>query len=333
MVSSAPDRPPLAPRKLAWQARFGLFQEIENGIQFDGGIETLEEGKQFPKFGSFLCNAVLSDGDLSARIEFSDTQKPNTCALIVRDNPENGAFIAAGLGLAGAAYGVRGYDGKIWHDIKSVGDVRSLQAGRSYHVVSRVRGGRIELKVDDVLLLRTQIPGQMPASQVGIWCQSEFQIKVTDFGVESRSPTAFVIMQFSDPYDRLYSDVILPVCREHGIEAVRVDQTYGPGLILADVIGRIVDSTLIIAEITPPNQNVFYELGFAHALQKPTILIASRGKELPFDVSGFRTLFYENSIGGKGQVEAELRKHLRAIMSQWSLAGAGNGGNGAHAGL
>jgi hypothetical protein len=324
MVSSVESKAHEARRKLTWRPRFGLFQELENGIRFDGGVEEAE-GKSYPKFGNFLCNATLSDGSVRANITFSNTQKPGTCAFIIRDNAETGAFLCAGLGGPGVAYTVRAFDGRQWHDIRSVGDFRSIQSDRSYRLAVVVGGGRVELSVDGILLLRTQIPAQLPASQVGLWCQSESAVTVTDFEVESRPPTAFVIMQFTEPYDELYRDVIAPVCLEHGILAVRADETYGPGLILADVVGRIVDSTLIIAEITPVNQNVFYELGYAHALQKPTILIASRAKDLPFDVSGFRTLFYENSIGGKGKIEAELRKHLRAIMSQWSFSASGNG--------
>jgi hypothetical protein len=90
----------------------------------------------------------------------------------------------------------------------------------------------------------------------------------------------------------------------------------GPVIILEDITEGIVESKIVIAEITPPNQNVFYELGYAHALKKPTILLAESGKNLPFDISGYRCLFYENSIGGKRKVEEGLRKHLDAILQQ-----------------
>ncbi len=58
--------------------------------------------------------------------------------------------------------------------------------------------------------------------------------------------------------------------------------------------------------------------GYAHALKKPTILVADRDKlaKLPFDVSPFRTLFYQNSIGGKKKVEEGLRKYLEAIVPE-----------------
>ena len=71
---------------------------------------------------------------------------------------------------------------------------------------------------------------------------------------------------------------------------------------------------MVIADITPNNPNVFYEVGFAHGIEKPTILLSDRSREkLPFDISGFRLLFYDNTIGGKSVVEASLRKHLEAI--------------------
>ena len=63
------------------------------------------------------------------------------------------------------------------------------------------------------------------------------------------------------------------------------------------------------------NPNVFYELGYAHALQKPTILLADIDKRdrLPFDISGYRTIFYSNTIAGKKEIESHLRKYMENI--------------------
>lgn len=78
---------------------------------------------------------------------------------------------------------------------------------------------------------------------------------------------------------------------------------------------QIDEANLIIAEITPSNPNVYYEVGYAHARVKPMVLIADRSMEkLPFDLSPFRTLFYENSIDGKRRIEEGLRKHIKASL-------------------
>jgi hypothetical protein len=73
---------------------------------------------------------------------------------------------------------------------------------------------------------------------------------------------------------------------------------------------------IVIAEITPLNANVFYELGDAHALKKTTILLARGDAALPFDIQSFRVVFYNDSIGGKVEVERNLRKHLDAIAGR-----------------
>lgn len=85
-------------------------------------------------------------------------------------------------------------------------------------------------------------------------------------------------------------------------------------MIIQDISKHINESKFIIADISPINANVFYEVGYAHALNKPTILIAEKDTRLPFDVSSFRTLFYENTIGGKNKLENGLRKHIKAIL-------------------
>ena len=85
----------------------------------------------------------------------------------------------------------------------------------------------------------------------------------------------------------------------------------------------IQNSAVIIADITPDNPNVFYEIGYAHALKKPTILLCDKAlrDRLPFDVSGFRTIFYDNSIGGKRRVEEKLEVYLQNINNSLGVAG------------
>jgi hypothetical protein len=119
-------------------------------------------------------------------------------------------------------------------------------------------------------------------------------------------------MQYGGAYDQLYKEVIEPVSRRLGFQALRADDVFRPGVIL--------QSDVIVAEITPVNANVFYELGYAHAPEKPTILLANRKTEkLPFDISGYRVIFYDDTIAGKGEVETTLMKHLQSIRANYGL--------------
>ena len=144
-------------------------------------------------------------------------------------------------------------------------------------------------------------------------------VEFTNISVNQEPGTVFVVMQFSDPYHDLYSDIITRVTRDYNLRAYHAGEVFGPGVILENIVRGIIDSRIVIAEITERNPNVFYELGYAHALKKPTILVAEKGKGLPFDVSGYRCLFYENSIGGKNRVEDALRKHLEAIIREYRM--------------
>ena len=95
---------------------------------------------------------------------------------------------------------------------------------------------------------------------------------------------------------------------------VRADEVVGPGLVIGDIVREIATSQLLIADITPANPNVYFEVGYGIALGKPTILLAKKGTPLPFDVAGFRILFYEDTIDGKNRLEEGLGRHLDAIL-------------------
>ena len=70
--------------------------------------------------------------------------------------------------------------------------------------------------------------------------------------------------------------------------------------------------------MTPANPNVFCALGYAHALGKPTILLARREAELTFDIQSLRVVFYNDTIGDKVEVERNLRRHLEATAARSS---------------
>ena len=96
---------------------------------------------------------------------------------------------------------------------------------------------------------------------------------------------------------------------------VRADDIYSSGLIIEDITASLREAA--VADITPNNPNVYYEVGYSFTgIGKPTILLADKNRDkLPFDISGFRTVFYENTIGGKSQVEERLRKHLDNLQT------------------
>jgi hypothetical protein len=146
-------------------------------------------------------------------------------------------------------------------------------------------GSRVTVHVDGVHVATAKLPrAHNQPRQVGLWCMGNSDIEIRNFVVE---PKAFIVMQFSSPYNEVYSEVIREACRQFEIDALRADELYGPGLIIRDVTEKIIQAQLVIADITPDNANVYFEVGYALALNKPIILLAAKGTKLPFDVSGF----------------------------------------------
>lgn len=78
-------------------------------------------------------------------------------------------------------------------------------------------------------------------------------------------------------------------------EVVRADEETSPDSITTQVIGRIVEADLIVADLTDHNPNVFYELAVAHGYQKPVIHLMESGQKVPFDVVDQRVIFYDLS--------------------------------------
>jgi hypothetical protein len=230
---------------------------------------------------------------------------------------ETGGYLIAGLGAFDQAYAIWEFvAGMGWINRKGTGSVGNLDYGKSYQLEVSQKGQRISLDVDCVPVLEHILASPPPGNQLGLYSTSQCPVEFENFAVERRRPNAFIAMQFGEPYDTIYRTVIKPKAEKLGFEVTRIDEVNRPGIIFQDIQRKIEDAKVVIAEITAPNQNVYYEVGYAHALNKPTILLAQRGKDLPFDIRSYRAIFYDDSIGGKPLVEKTLREHLDAILQE-----------------
>lgn len=267
--------------------------------------------------GLAVTNQSFAGGEISAVIEFTHLTQNNSCELIFYYEPVTRHHVTAGLGGPGSAYVIRYWNGHEWRTLAIGGLHKNLKAKQKYFVKVTVRGSKVALFVDEVEVLGATLPFALSTSQVGIFCLDSKTSTISDLAVQSEKGRVFVVMEFSASFNDIHEGVIKRVCDEFGLEARKADERHGPGIILEDIKRDIIESKFVIAEITPSNPNVYYELGYSDAVGKPVILLADRKLEkLPFDVSSFRVLFYENSIGGKSQFEEGLRKHINAIMAK-----------------
>jgi len=196
----------------------------------------------------------------------------------------------------------------------AAGSLENYKLGEPIRFKIMIQGSQVRLLINDIEMCSAIVPIKDSALEFEISSNDDFEI--SDISVySSSSKSAFVVMQFSKEYNELYEEVIKPVIKEFGYECKRADEIYTSTPILEDIRQSIKESSVVVAEITPDNPNVFYELGYSQAINKPIILLCdrSRGNKLPFDISGIRTIFYENKIVGKKSVEDNLRMFLKKI--------------------
>lgn len=205
--------------------------------------------------------------------------------------------------------------GSGWRPLRQIGSADEMRRGIDYDVEATLVGVALSLKVNRAHVADVHLPQPLAGWQCGFTAWGVGSVEFRNFRAEPEMPHAFVVMKFGEPYDSIYREVIQPVTTAAGYEVVRADEFSGPGIIVEDIVRAIREADVVIAEMTPVNANVFYELGYAHALGKPTVLLAERGQALPFDVSGWRAIFYDNTIGGRRQVEEQLGRHLANISA------------------
>lgn len=302
----------MAERKISWVPIAGQWELTGNRVQYLGPSEPTAP------LGIILCDRAFKDGSAEVSVNFTAWDADSAARILLGYEARTREYVSIGIGGYGRAFVLSRFrSGVGWRGEAVEGDWSNLKPNKVYAMRVSVTGQTIALSVDGVKVIDHRLDQPLPGSQVGLFAWGKNQVEYSDFAVGKPSrPRGFIVMEFSEPYDALYREVLLPVAEKEGLDLRRADEIKGPGIILQDIVNDIAESTLIIAEITPPNPNVFYELGYAHALNKPTILLVRREEKLPFDIAGYRCIFYDDTIAGKSSVEKEFRQHLRAILGK-----------------
>lgn len=134
--------------------------------------------------------------------------------------------------------------------------------------------------------------------------------------------TCFVVMAIGDQefngkkisysdlrkkYDGLIREAILQARPD--LEISRADEIAATGTITTDIITRIMHSDYVIADVTYPNPNVFYELGLRHACRPGTIILKDQtGPNVPFDIAHLRYIDYEDTGAGLKNLATTLSR-------------------------
>jgi predicted nucleotide-binding protein len=131
-------------------------------------------------------------------------------------------------------------------------------------------------------------------------------------------PRVFVVVSF-DSDGQLVQDAVQRAVEDNGFEVLQNDHSIQPGAALtARVLESIRKADLIVADINQQNPNVFFELGLARAMGKPTIILVSSksGDRLPSDLTGLHFILYDpKDLGG---LATAVRSETKALPLRWS---------------
>ncbi len=142
--------------------------------------------------------------------------------------------------------------------------------------------------------------------------------KLSKSATVSAGDTCFVMMPFATPIGDYYKKIYEPAIEKAGLIPIRADnEIFGVGKIIDQIWNGINSAKVLIGELTGRNANVFYELGIAHALKKPVVLISSNENDVPFDLQHIRVIYYDvfDPFWGQKLIDKVAENILSAIKN------------------
>lgn len=129
----------------------------------------------------------------------------------------------------------------------------------------------------------------------------------------------FVIMPFASDLANAYAAIKSIVEDYCGLTCVRADEISKAERITDDIWKTINEARFLIADLTNQNPNVFYEVGLAHAIKKPVILL-TQDQNVPFDLRGIRYLPYDanNLIELQKKLPEFIKNCIVTIPEIWN---------------
>ena len=117
------------------------------------------------------------------------------------------------------------------------------------------------------------------------------------------------------PFSETWSDTVWRSCIEVAVEGAQLkskrgDTTLRTGSLIKNVWNQILESGCVVADLSAPNPNVYYELGMAHALGRDIFVMVQKGIDLPADIKGAHYLEYD--LDNLAKAAQKLQSQLEA---------------------
>jgi len=129
-----------------------------------------------------------------------------------------------------------------------------------------------------------------------------------------RNDIISVMMPFSPSFSEVYG-AIKTAAASTNLQVKRADEVWDESVLIQDILKLINHSAVVICDLTGRNENVFYELGIAHAWGKPVIPITQNADDVPFDLKHHRYLSYLNNSEGRDVLSDKLSGRLKTLIA------------------
>ena len=135
---------------------------------------------------------------------------------------------------------------------------------------------------------------------------------ITPYGTKKTdAPTGQGLAEID--FDALWDRAFRPAIESLGYEPVRADQDIG-ALIIHEMLERLYFSDIVLAEMTIPSGNVYYEVGIRHACRDlGCVLLAADWSKQLFDVAQLRTVRYPLTVP---KVDDGAAQRVREVLSK-----------------
>jgi hypothetical protein len=130
-------------------------------------------------------------------------------------------------------------------------------------------------------------------------------------------PDVFVVMPFALEFSDLYHKCIVPACETVDVTVSRGDKYFTANTLIDDIWNAIAGCGMIIADCTGANPNVFYEVGVAHAVGKPVVLLTQHRSDVPANLYINHIIEYEPNADGLQSLHSGLCHAMSMELGLW----------------
>ena len=137
---------------------------------------------------------------------------------------------------------------------------------------------------------------------------------------DPRKASCFIVMPFSQEWSADVHRILARACEAAGVRPVRGDDLFSPTDILEDIWQSINAADFVIADITGRNPNVLYELGIAHTLAKPVLILSKEAADIPIDLATRRVILYgQKADAWREDLARMIQEAIAKVVEDYGL--------------